>query len=213
MEENVINDLGAIERQRARKWYRWLWLSPLLTIPTLIILFAAYDKYIYDLVCPQGWQNCDYIIAYRLQGLIAVGFSALWHLVLLIPTRDRESAFVCWHGRQAIVLAGLRTAVPLIFLVIFGLEGIAFTSILILISIWLFGTLWGQRQAARGDCSLARWSGRTNILPGPPPKVEADHVVEQSNQELVDIVRFSCDPEKRQAALDQLSERGLVENL
>jgi hypothetical protein len=213
MAEDNHEERAQLIRQKARKWYFWLWLSPLLTIPTLMLLLAAYDEYIYDLVCPHVWQDCNYVIAYRLQGLFAVDFSALWHLVLLIPMRDKESSFVRWHGRQEMLIAGLRTAVPLAFIVVFNSELPALLSILLLLPIWFFGTLWGQRQAARGDCSLARWSGRTNILPGPPPKVEADHVVEQSNQELVDIVRFSCDPEKRQAALDQLSERGLVENL
>ena len=46
-----------MEIQTARKLYRWLWLSPLLTIPTLLIIFFAVDSFVYDLVCPQGFQS------------------------------------------------------------------------------------------------------------------------------------------------------------
>ena len=120
MEENETRNQAEIGRKTARKWYRWLWFSPLLTIPTLLILSIATESLIYSLVCPQGWQNCsyDYAAGYRLSVLLSVLGSALWHLILLIPARNKESTFVRWHGRQAMILAGVRTAVPLTFIII-----------------------------------------------------------------------------------------------
>ena len=213
MEENETRDLAEMERQTARKWYRWLWFSPLLTIPTLLILFSATDSLIYDLVCPQGWQNCnyDYGVRFRLSATFAVLGSAMWHLVLLIPAQNKESEFARWHGRQAMILAGVRTAVPLAFIVIFGYGISTYLAIIILIPIWFFGTLWGQRQAARGDCSLMRWTGREEALPGPPE--EPEQVQDFSPETLVNIIRFSKDSEERQSALDDLKKRGMVESL
>lgn len=213
MEENETRDLAEMERQTASKWYRWLWFSPLLTIPTLLFLSSATDSLIYDLVCPQGWQNCsyDYFARFRFSALLSVLGSALWHLILLIPARNKESAFVRWHGRQAMILAGVRTAVPLTFIVIFGYEILTLLAILTLIPIWFFGTLWGQRQAARGDCSLMRWTGREESLPGPP--AEPEQVQDFSPETLVSIIRFSKDPERRQNALDQLEKHGMVESI
>ncbi len=177
-----------MERVQASKWYRWLWLSPLLTVPTLIA-FA------------------DSQIAYSLPGIepevFAVLGSALWHLLLLIPARNKESAFVRWHGRQALILAGLRTIVPLYFVLKFGIDFETLLFIPVLIPIWLFGTLWGQNQAKRGDCSLARWFDRADEMPGLEPDVES----------MLKIIRYSRDPQERKKALFKLEELGLVEEL
>ena len=178
-----------MEREQASMWYRWLWLSPLLTVPTLIA-FASSE------------------IAYSLPGIeyevFAVLGSALWHLFLLIPARNKESAFVRWHGRQALTLAGLRTIVPLYFVLKFGIDFETLLFIPVLILIWLFGTLWGQNQAERGDCSLARWFGRADeLLPGSAPDVKS----------MLNIIRYSRDPQERQKALFKLKELGMVEEL
>jgi uncharacterized membrane protein len=202
-----------MEIQTARKWYRWLWLSPSLTIPTLIILFFAFESYTFQLVCPQGWNDCDYDTLNTLNGLIAVGFSSIWHLVLLVPSLNKESQFVRWHGRQAMILALVRTLVPLIFIIATGASDLIFAAIPILILIWLFGTLWGQRQAARGDCSLMRWTGRADSLPGPPPDAETDEFGELTTGTLENTFRFSNEPQEQQAALEELKNRGMVENL
>jgi hypothetical protein len=63
--------------------------------------------------------------------------------------------------------------------------------------------LWGQNQAKRGDCSLARWFGRADELPGPALNVES----------MVKIIRYSRDPQERQKALMKLKELGMVEEL
>jgi hypothetical protein len=211
-------DINSVERNRqtARKWYRWLWLSPLLTIPTLLAIFFSVEPLLFDLTCPQGWQNCEYEMHYRLTGITAILGSALWHLVLLIPVLNNWSVFVRWHGRQEMILAAVRTTVPLLLFATRTDDGALF-SILLLIPIWFFGTVWGQRQAARGDCSLMRWTGRQAGLPGPPeePVLGVEPVLgeEVSTDRLVNIIRFSKDPVKRQRALDELTARGMVESL
>ena len=141
----------------AKKWYRWLWLSPLLTIPSLFFITITVFQPSRELIC----------------GLIAILGSALWHLILLVPALNKQSEFVRWHGRQALLLAGLRTAIPVAFLVYGYVLGGGYIALAwlwfipVLILVWLFGTLWGQRQAARGDCALMRWTGHGAGLPLP----------------------------------------------
>ena len=189
-----------MEGVQASKWYRWLWWSPLLTVPTLIAFL--FNDIGYDLVC-NSYSKCDWSLAERVSWVIAVLGSALWHLLLLIPARDKQSAFVRWHGRQALFLAGLRTVVPLYFILKFGIDFETLLFIPVLILIWLFGTLWGQNQAERGDCSLARWFGRADELPGPALDVDS----------MLKIIRYSRDPEERHKALFKLKELGVVEEL
>jgi uncharacterized membrane protein len=175
------------ELQRAANWYRWLWLSPFVTIPTLVYIYM------------DSWDL----------GLAILG-SALWHLILLVPSFDKNSEFVRWHGRQALLLAGLRTIIPLSLALIYGETG-AMISILILIAIWLGGTLWGQGQAKRGDCSLMRWFGREEALPRPEIKQESISASELAPDTLVKIIRYSEDRKSRRMALAELKRRGMVE--
>jgi hypothetical protein len=146
------------EIRTAHKWYRWLWLSPLLTIPTLVLLTM-----LSWLFCNEFWSGCYHPRNDLITGMVALFGSALWHLILLVPALNQQSAFVRWHGRQALLLAGIRTVLPALFVLFhFGVvedsEGVLW-AIPILIAFWFFGTLWGQRQAARGDCWLMRWAG------------------------------------------------------
>jgi hypothetical protein len=175
--------------QRAANWYRWLWLSPFVTIPTLIYIYV------------DSWDLG-----------MAILVSALWHLILLIPSFDKKSKFVRWQGRQALSLAGLRTIIPLSFALIYGETG-AMIAILILIAIWLGGTLWGQGQAKRGDCSLMRWFGREEALPGPEIKQESISASELAPDALVKIIRYSDDRKSRRLALAELKKRDMVEEL
>jgi hypothetical protein len=96
---------------------------------------------------------------------LAVLGSSAWHLILLFPAFDRKSAFVRWHGRQALLLAGVRTAVPLLFVLAFGRSWHLVWGLPILVAVWFAGTLLAQREAARGLCSLMRWCGRGEAQP------------------------------------------------
>ncbi len=206
------------ELQRAKNWYRWLWLSPLLTLPTETILslagnglacsFVSYSRY-----CSSGE-------GFPIIAILSIPGAALWHLILLVPALDKESAFVRGHGRQALLLAGVRTVLPLGSVLLSGDEGsVSGLTILALILVWFFGTRWGQRQAARGDCSLMRWRGQAEDLPGPPAQPKPDtlpdtpSVAPATADQLIAVIRNDPDPVKRQAALAQLSKLGLVEPL
>ncbi len=213
------------EINRAKNIYKWLWFSPILTIPTLIYVALTADLG-YELICGTSYPDCNYALASYISLVSAVLISALWHLFLLIPGSNKESEFIRWHGRQALLLAGIRTLVPLLFMTYgfaFGggyAEDSVLSAIPVLILIWLTGTIWGQSQAAGGDCSLMRWAGHGKGLPLKTAKISAtasknisDDGDREDEDELVDIIRFNRDPEQRQAALEELERLGLVEPL
>lgn len=176
-----------MERKRASKWYRWLWWSPLLTVPTFvliggIIFLITWDE---DIALPVGLLG-----------------SSLWHLILLKPAFDQDSKFVRWHGRQALLLAGFQSTVLLGSInEFFNANGLCLVAVVIMV--WFFSTLWGQNQAKRGDCSLARWFSRADELPGSAPDVGS----------MVKIIRYSRDPQERHKALLKLKELDMVEEL
>jgi len=151
----------------AKKIYRWLWLSPFLTVPSIV--FLVFNEPGYELICGGNWRGCDSSLSQLVTGLFAVLGSGLWHLVLLPSAFNTKSEFVRWHGRQALLLAGIRTAVALgiLFFYINGYYQILGLSLLILIVIWFFGTMVGQGQAASGECSLMRRAGHGAGLPLP----------------------------------------------
>ena len=205
MDTQTIQRKPKGERQRARDWYVWLWLSPLLTIPTLVFLFI--NIHLYDSICPNGYQNCRYELVFKLGSLIAILGSSLWHLILLIPSLEKQSEFVRWQGRQMLLLAGIRTTVPILLVLAIGDEFGFLISVAILIVIWLVGNLWGQQQAKRGDCSLMRWTGRQEALPGPESEEKKEV------PDLMKAIRFSKDPRVRSHALEELQKLGMVEEL
>jgi hypothetical protein len=202
-----------MERTRARNWYWWLWLSPMLTMPTLGLLYGLISELSWILVGSSRWGSgavADTIIE-RAAILVAVLGSALWHLILLVPARDKDYAFVRWHGLQALLLAGVRTAVPAVLGVLIGEYGLLI-SIPILLAIWFGGTLWGQLQAKDGKCSLMQRSGQ-EALPGRSEGEKELRVSKRKTQALIEIVRFSRDPQERKRAIAELSRRGRVEAL
>lgn len=202
-----------MEIKTARKWYRWLWLSPFLTIPTLLMSNAIFYDLVHVMVCPQGWLGCNHAAVARISAILAVFISSLWHLLLLIPSLDKKNQFVRWHGRQAMILAGVRTIVPLVLVFLIDDWITTLIFLLVLIPIWFFGTYWGQQQAGRGDCSLMRWTGREDLLPGPPPDQETSGLGSLSDETLENTFRFSKDQQEREAVLEELKKRGLVEQL
>jgi hypothetical protein len=199
------------EVRTAMNWYIWLWFSPLFTYPTwafltiLVYLITGAD----NLAAPLA--------------VFPVLGSALWHLILLIPAFTASSEFVRWHGRQALLLAGLRTMVALLAMLTLNTSN-AYVAFLVLLLFWLVGNLWGQGQAGRGDCALMRWKGRGANLPLPvnlgEPAVEVSSEQPSGDAEnpayvdsLVETIRYASDPEKRRAALLELEQLGLVESL
>jgi len=201
------------EIRRARNWYWWLWLSPLLTIPTLVIVLIIQPGD--DILCA-GPGRCDYSLSEHVSLIVAVLISSLWHLILLKPISDKSKPFVRWHGRQALSLAGLRTSAALFFAVVFGFDLGFLLTFPTLIFIWFVGTFIGQYQATKGRCSLAGWLGGSNELASYPKakmKVEARKakVVQSHQSHWVNVIRYSKDPEERHNALALLKQRNMVE--
>lgn len=196
----------------ARNVYRWLWLSPFLTIPTLIFVIVREPGY--ELLCHGSSIGCDWPKASLVDGVIAVLVSSVWHpVVLLRPRQGKTQPFVHWHRLQALLLTAIRTAVPLMLWII-APDSVIVLAIPVLLLIWLFGTLWGRRQAMHGKCSLARWAGREHeITPirdaKGHPSLETDPAVAM----LIGAIRFGKKPAVRQDALTQLTDLGMVETL
>jgi len=192
-----------MEYKKAKRPYTWLWFSPLLTLPTLFIILL--------------FQELNYSYFNRQTSYLGIGVSALWHLILLSWVLNKRNAFVRWHGRQALVLAILRTAIPLFFVTFFIYpENALGPSFWLNLLVWFIGTLIGQKQAKRGDCSLARWFKHEDDLPGPPDRVEVSTnltAADWNTEELLHIIRFSQDENERQAAVETLNNMGLVEDL
>ena len=135
-----------MNKKIAHNWYRWLWFSPLLTIPTLAVMAA---------MGTDDW--------------VSILFSAGWHLILLVPTTNKRDKFISWHGRQALLLAFARTLIAL-----FCIDAPYF-GVLLLTVFWFFGTRWGQKQAKQGDCTLMRmYLGDDAKLPISEPEMEEE---------------------------------------
>src|SRR5438270_8582547 len=97
------------EVRTASNWYRWLWLSPLLTVPTQLVLAVMIPQ---ALMAPGDRMEPK---AYFIAALLAIPAAGLWHLVLLAPALDGQGEFVRWHGRQALLIGGMRTLAALAF--------------------------------------------------------------------------------------------------
>ena len=89
-------------------------------------------------------------------------------------------------------------------------------SFFILFIIWIGGTSLGQDEAARGECTLARWLGHEDELPLKPAKTP-EPVKESAPEEiapgidrLVAAIRFSEDQQLRKNALEKRYEEGIV---
>lgn len=128
--------------------YAWLWASPILTIPTLFLI---------SLFTSIAFENQNDV-----QVVLSVLGPATWHLVLLIPALFGKSEFIRWHGRQALLIAGIRTTVAMLSFVFISYFWLGSA---VLVGIWLGGNLWGMSQVRRGDCALMRWTGHSTNLP------------------------------------------------
>jgi len=150
--------------RRAKSLYAWLWVSPVLTLPTLLFLTSI--SLFHSSTYPSAYDPSA-VLQQRIFAVVAASAavlgSGLWHLILLFWALDQRSEFVRWHGRQALLLAGARTALALVVAVLISLDqGTAATlTSLILLALWLVGNLWGRGQATAGECSLMRWTGHT----------------------------------------------------
>ena len=199
-----------MENKKARNWYWWLWLSPAVTIPTLLILYLSGWKYqITKLVCPN--RPCVNLIEDAIPVILLIILSSLWHLFLLIPARNQENPFVRWHGFQMFFLVGIRTLVPTLSVLYSGDEEGVIYAVPVLIIVWLVGNIWGQRQAARGKCSFKDWFEKKDESVLSEPTIKLPLATIQDLGTLKKIIRFSDDPRERKSATNALVELGVVE--
>jgi cell division protein FtsW (lipid II flippase) len=110
------------EIESARSMYTWLKISPIFTVPTILFLFQR--DLGYDLICGTDWitnfSNCNTDMADFVSIALAIMLPALWHVLLLIQVRNQKREFARWHGWQALMLAGIRTAISLVFVLVDG---------------------------------------------------------------------------------------------
>jgi hypothetical protein len=198
------------EFKRAQSWYWWLWLSPTVTIPTLVIIYLiGWNRGLSHLICPS--RSCPSLLENSIPIIFLILISGLWHLVLLIPARSKDSAFVRGHGFQMLFLAGIRTLIPILSVLNTGEEEGLIYSIPFLIGIWLIGNSVGQRQAARGENGFLVWLRKESRLSGQKAEVDLTPSGDQDLESLKEIIRFSQDQQERGAARNALISLGLVE--
>jgi len=135
------------EIQLAKASYNWLSISPILTVSTL---FFVSSMGIGDTVCDNSPIICGYDTSTYISFAIGIVLSALWHLILLQYTTNKESEFVRLHGQRALTHAGIRTGVALIGL---GLDwasnasgGFACVAVLVLLLMWVINITQSKRR-------------------------------------------------------------------
>ncbi|NIM94833.1 MAG: hypothetical protein GTO18_14125 [Anaerolineales bacterium] len=210
IELNHPSQIPIEDRHAARNWYFWLWLSPMLTVPTFTVIL------LYFLIMRLSTYSFSGGVGFDLIGreaiLAAVFGSSLWHLILIIPAVDRRS-FVRWHGLQALVLAASRVATPLLTGLIWGPSERMVLTVPVLVGLWFFGTWWGQSEAGRGTCTTMRLFGRSEIGQMSLDPDESLSTRELDPEELIEVIRHSRNPRERADALKELEKRGMVEPL
>jgi hypothetical protein len=168
------------EIESARSMYTWLKISPIFTVPTILFLFQR--DLGYDLICGTDWitnfSNCNTDMADFVSIALAIMLPALWHVLLLIQVRNQKREFARWHGWQALMLAGIRTAISLVFVLVDGWTrmndamngtwrsgfGSYPLAVILLMIAYFAGNSWGQKQAREGDCWLMRKAGHRRGL-------------------------------------------------
>lgn len=186
-----------MQRSEAIKIYNWLWFAPFVTVPTIIFLSIVF-YFMFD----NGFVGAFLV-------------SSGWHLVLIVQVLQQQDKYVRWHGKQALVLAGFQTTVPLFYIVSYLTENMdefeLFGFIFPLGIVWLFGTLWGQGQAKQGVCTLMKLFGEDAPIDTETAKT-LPKPIKQNPDDLENIVRYSKDNQKRANAIYGLMQLGMVES-
>lgn len=195
------------EIEKAKGLYLWLWLAPILQ------LFAA--PFVGGFVSVLMPKNVNWLWSVAVTALVL----GLAHLRLLLPAIDAKSEFVRWHARQAFLIATIQTLILPVALIAGVYQsdsnGIACLGAVAAPIFWFVSNIRGRDNAARGDCTLMRWSGHGAILPL-PAEIGLDPAASASSSradDLVQIIRTSRNESARRTALGDLQKLGLVEEL
>lgn len=140
-------NVSLMEARKAISAYNWLRISPLITIFTLLFVVsmgignALCNNLIID-------ENCYYGLRAALNLIIGVLVSALWHLNLLQYANDKDSEFVQAHGRKALSMAGIRTGVAFVGVVLYSfvqVDSLILLTIVVLIILWIGNASTGAK--------------------------------------------------------------------
>ncbi len=132
----TISAPSDLDRDSVKGTYAWLLISPVLTIPTMLIANGILNDY-------------------SLNGhVLAALIPLIFHTPLLFRL-NTKSLFVYRHAQLAILLVALRAGSAALAISMDSL----WMFILVNGSLWLFGTMWARNQAVRKECSLMERKG------------------------------------------------------
>jgi hypothetical protein len=194
------------EERLAKAAYNWLQVSPVVTVFTLFII-TAMDPAQY--ICGDYWNwestsRCGYQFAENLNYAFGILGSSLWHLVLLQYVNNKDSEFVRKHGRQALIYAGIRTAVPLGAVVFSSLTGDS--GIFSCLAIGILLILW----FALPNAGLAQV--KRELESGPAISRDSAVVQTPSSPNEIISINISPPPSQRAEVLGQIFDELQSEN-
>lgn len=186
------------EIRLAKASYNWLNISPIMTIGTLLLVSSMGFG---DKICNSNTIICDYDTSLYISFAIGIFISALWHLILLQYTTNKNSDFVRSHGRRALTQAGIRTGIAIIGL---GLDwasnadgGFACVAMIALLIIWVINVTQSKRWIEE-DAKL--------FIESNDP-LEALQTESSFSQEIIDTekpVMHENDPRKPEEVLNEI---------
>lgn len=135
------------QKRTAKRVYAWLFWSAFITVPVFAVLTIGL-----------GFQ---YSSPSTNQRVFTALLPLVFHLVLLLGLTSK-SAFVFRHTQQGILLISIRAGLAALSLSIgtdLG-EGL-WLFLLGNGALWLFGSLWGNGQVKRNECSWMKRNGET----------------------------------------------------
>ncbi len=162
--------------------YWWLFYSPLITVPWLMVAVT------FQGLSTSGDANWS----------VPVLSAALPHVVLLFGLRSKY-LYQRRHVQQALLFVLVRTVTT--FLLVAVNQG-AFACLWLIVNggLWLWSSWWGLQQVRKGDCWLMQILGEDSQLPRP----WAGQTLESATPSSMDAVIAT----RAQAALQAKLDRG-----
>ena len=196
------------ERKAARGIYTWLFFSPMLTIPTFIVVLLILSY----------WESGTDV------RVLASMIPLIFHLPLLSGLTSKN-AFLYRHTQQGILLIALRAGMAILATSI-GTYSVGGFWLFLLGngSLWLFGSIWGWNQISRGECWWMKQKGEKLIAPesikagSPEMDKELEDMLKSLNvkdklsakTKVLNAFRAGT-PETKKRAVEVLSKLGEVE--